>query len=829
MLEFFHDAACTVADKQNNPKRFLSPTLGLVGKTSVLYLADTYIAFLTQAASSGTNTLTLDKTDEFLASGTAYITSGTNTYTITYTAKTSSALTGVSGLTASLSIGDSVKPWKKYKSNGNFTFTPIGSDLNQISLAVGASAGAYNYPGSRAILTFGIYDSVLDAPIPIYISIGVLAGVQEEFINWQIISNPIYVRDKNDSSAIAITEIGNTITLYGYLFRRDNFQLNSLRLLPNSRAISAVTPGFIVGSYRWRDDSNTNSVIVTPTKWDLDPATIGEENFVSGIGFDDDLSLIDLENVNNSIYLRIKNGFYFVGYQRYFLPANPQIQFLPANNIQFTLSPTPNSGLPVFVGVWYLDINGFYRIKQEYRYQASGQFSTGQNAPEYQYILDKKSNLLQLNQGLSPTVYFLGLLSGQSSDFFDLPVYPIDSISSIYVGRGIGNASLYSNNYVFNRDLGQVEVISPLPGLQTSIPNANIGEPVYAVCNPAFAVVYDSGQLDQRLLTEIDLNPAFAGISSGYVYLQHRRQEPTILTLSADKPIIDIPATYSSIIDLIAYGPIYFNGDYSLLTLQAFGPLNNEIIPNTEVEIIPGSNFSGLINYQDPTTKTVTGITGADGKVNFLYTPDANFGYYIPTTAASGSLAGLETTTTTNDTIVLPTPIAIDKIYNTKEGWLVSTYNISNNDPLYGLAGGNIAAGQIPFATSGTSGTTNYQTNGEKVLWNINGVQVNPIDAQDSTGHSYTNPSFNGLVTKLIYNISVNTSSTVGAYFITFIQRVSLQVKCVDSNIISNTILLEMAISNPINQDPWLILNNSSQGILNQYRLGWQQDIPNSF
>jgi hypothetical protein len=829
MLEFFHDAALTVADSYLNPKRFVAPTKGLVGKTSVIYMADTYKSSVAAAALSGASTINLDATDGFLLAGTARVTSGSTNYTITYTGKTASTLTGVSGLTGALSIGDTVKPWIIYSSPGNFTFTPIGSDsVLNLQIALGLSEGHYNFPGSTVISGSNTYDSILDPPIAIYISIGCIAGPQQEFTNWSIISNPIYLKDKNDTGGIGSTDIGFTITSTGYLFRRDNFQVTSLRLLPITRELSPVNPGFIVGKYRWRDNTNVNSVIVTPTKWDNDISSIGEENFVFGIGDGQDLAPVDIENVESSIYCRIEKGFYFAGPQQFFLPATPQIQFINGNQTSITLDPPPNIGYPIFVGTWTLDSNRFYQIQTSYRYEAGG-FVTGPHTSEYQYLLNKKTNLLTLNKRLGTEVLYLGLLSGLSKDYFTIPTYPIDSIVSVYVNRGIGNNSLYSSNYSLDQGSGVLTITAPTTGLETSIPGANIGEPVYAICNPAYAVVYDSGQNNTRLIDTVDLNPAFAGIGSGYLYLQHTRQEPSSLTLSADKPIIDIPATYASVIDLVAYGPIYFDGDYALLTAQAFGPLDNQPISGATLAIIPGANFSGTINYEDPTVTTVTAVTGADGKANFLYIPEKDYGYYIPTTVASGSLAGIATTTISHDTLVLPTPTPISQIYNTKVGWQVTTYNIVNTDPILGKTGANIALGQLPFVTIGTSGTSSYQTNGEKVLWAVGNVPITPIDARDEYNNSYTNPSFTGNVVKLIYSTSLITTSNVAAYFVTFVTIVSVQVQYVGSDIVSNIILLEMAMPNLLDDDPWLIINSSTNGIINQYRLGWQQGVPGLF
>src|SRR5208283_428131 len=103
---------------------------------------------------------------------------------------------------------------------------------------------------------------------------------------------------------------------------------------------------------------------------------------------------------------------------------------------------------------------------------------------------------------------------------------------------------------------------------------------VFAVCTPALAVLYDTAPTSSLVIDSVDLNPAFAGLSSGYVYLAQTRQEAASLVLSCDKPLIPVPATLSSIIGLIAYGPVYFNGDYALLQVTAYSGVSGETLSN---------------------------------------------------------------------------------------------------------------------------------------------------------------------------------------------------------------------------------------------------------
>jgi len=272
---------------------------------------------------------------------------------------------------------------------------------------------------------------------------------------------------------------------------------------------------------------------------------------------------------------------------------------------------------------------------------------------------------------------------------------------------------------------------------------------------------------------------------------------------------------------LIAYGPVYFNGDYALLQVTAYSGVSGETLSNVQLEVVVDpTTFTGLINYVDPITTLVTVTTGADGIANLIFTPLPNYGLYIPTAAATGSLAGLKTTTLANDTIVLPQAVPISQLWNATDGWLVSVYQVLNNNPVYGMVGADVNAGQVAFATSGTPGQSNYRTNGALQLWlNPNNI-LQPIQALDADGNNYTATGFSGNVVSLVYGQSLPTTGAVAAYFLSFLQRTVIKVQEANSNVVSNSIMLQMQMPPQINDETFLILNNATDGILNQYRLG---------
>ena len=95
---------------------------------------------------------------------------------------------------------------------------------------------------------------------------------------------------------------------------------------------------------------------------------------------------------------------------------------------------------------------------------------------------------------------------------------------------------------------------------------------------------------------------------------------------------------------------------------------------------------------------------------------------------------------------------------------------------------------------------------------------MNPIHALDSTGADATvtgNP-----VVKLVYPSALPTAH-VGAYMVIYLYQVTIQLQTTDGALTSNPIILQMALApEPLQTDPWLILDDMINGVIGQYRLG---------
>lgn len=836
-LNFYADSALTLRLNQASPKRVLFPNKGGVKLTQV-WLGDPYQTVCTIQANSSASHIDLADTSEFLdataiaatSGGVATAKSGTNTFT--YTGKSQSQLTGVSGITTNILIGDIVFPSVVYKGVGgaNVEVFPTGSDL--LNFGVRVSVGAttiLGFPGLPAIFSETQISIGATNALEVFLSVQVPAGADQEFSNFAIQGNNLYRRDTADTTAFTSSE--GTFSPDGslYSYRHDESLALPIRVLPTARQVPPTSPGFIVGQYRWRGDNDRNATALVPTNWNVSPNSVGLEKFIAGIGDQDDLQPNTLIEDGDSIRMNMNPGAYFTGANRYYLPSAPVLEFLqssieasnPDGTVTLNLQQVPKPQAPIFVGTYILDNQHYYEAGITYDYVATLINPDGTprtDLPTRYFTLDRKNKRVTLNTSMGHPLMFLGLTSGQSIDYFDMPVYPVDNIDVIYIDRGAGTLPLYASGWTFDKEQGTLQ----LP----AIAGALKGQPIYAICSPAVAVLYDTSATDTLEVDTVDFNPAFSGLAGGFFYLQHRRQEPSSLVLSCDKPRIDIPATQSSLIGLVAFGPVYFENDFALLSVTAYGSTQAEVIPNAKLDVVVNSQtFTGTINYLDPLTQTVSVITGGDGTANLIFVPAGGFGVWIPTSAASGGLGGIATTSIANDTLVLPADVPLSQIWNVQESWLVTTYKVLNNDPLFGMVGADPTLGEIPYLTSGTPGTSNYTSNGERQAWRTgttsSGALIVPIDALDSSGHSYTNAAFNGSVRKLVYGQALPSDANIGAFFVTFVQRILIQMKLENSNLFSNSILLQMAVPDLIVEDPWLILNDSIQGRLEQFRLGY--------
>lgn len=607
-------------------------------------------------------------------------------------------------------------------------------------------------------------------------------------------------------------------------FVRRNQGLSArIRLLPEDRKLKPTLPGFLFGQYRWRDEDEVNAHTLVPTRWDQDVDRIGREKFIAGIGDDDDLELQRLEKHRYSVYPRVKHGHYWTGVDRYYCPSDDsklEIFRVDGPDQVITLNQSPESQLPVYVGAFRQDDHGYYDAEFRYRYMANG---FDPSIEGLQFTLSRRDKRIVLNTEVTKRQAFVGFAPPADRAMIELPVYPVWAINNIYIETPDNPCTIEREELTD----GYVEL---------TFPSDSAGRKIYIEYEPAIAVLYEAQGVEQTRLLDIDLNPGFAGIARGHLYVMHRKQKAKQITLFADKPRILIPPTDASVVGLVAFGPVYYEQDYALLMARVTGNTEQELIPNVRLRVIPGEEFQGLLNYLNPLEQDVDIISGGDGTASLIYTPVKGYGFYLdPETSVQ------------DDVITLPAPVPLSQLWNVDEGWLITTYMVRDDHPFLGKKDANLAFGEIGFETWNEPGSVLYKTNGLRTMWR-NGLldpeaefpnaPVRPIqvfDADDVAailGDGSIDPDFDGNVVRIQYAAPLPDESAAGldnvsAYFISFIGRVRLQVQDVETGLISNTILLQLEAPPEIQDAPdvsgYLYLNTAEeikQGRLNANRLG---------
>ena len=810
MLTFYKDALLTIPVTPENPVSLLSPTKGIT-KTFSLWLADTYAVTVVSDAHPGDSVLRLSNTGALPAAGTLSV-SG---ITVSYTGKSEDAVIGipVSG-TGSIGVnilqGANVYPVLTYT---GATGLIISSASTSVSISLRpAGAARYGIPGAPALFSFqtgssrnGDYSAVL-AQVDVMVTVP--AGDAVELTDWSIVTSQFSIPELGITDCVALAN--------GHAYRGAETLDQMFRVLVTGRQIPDTLPGFEWGSYRWRDQNSVNEHAVMPTTWDLDVVKIGLEKFISGIGDGADLQVLDVEKSQDpqtphSIYPRINRGTYFVGPDRYYLPSDAgALEIFPVSGDGqiLNLKQAPKSQVPVFVGNYNIDYQQEYRSATAYQYQATGFDAQG---PTFQYTVRRGQGQITLNKAFTLPTLFVGTAPAGSSGIFNIPVFPVGQILRVFLGAYGSYLEETVTSWSYEPVTGQLTI---------AFPSDAPGRDIYVDATPAVAVVYEAAAdtATDALLTSADLNPAFAGIANGYLFLDHRRRRVQAIQLFADKPRIVTPQSYALVDNLISFGPVFYENDYAMLLAYASGCSSDEAVPNAKLQVTVTSDFEGSIGYKNPLTQKVILTTGGDGTATFLYLPPQVYGWYLDTSSVSGA------------TLSLAASVAIQQFWNQDDGWLVRLYQVFNNDGFFGKVGADPTVGEIAWATNNQPGTPGYLTNGKRSLWTNQGKPVFPSQALDSQGHNYTDQAFSGFVSRLVFPAALPQSSTIGSYFLAYVGRVTLDVMSVDTGVVSNSILLSLATPPEINDNSgvsgYLRPNDRNVGRLNINRLGGALVLP---
>lgn len=648
-----------------------------------------------------------------------------------------------------------------YTGETSLTVTPRGSVPVRLKRP---EQPQYGIPNTPAIYPFSSAASADEnGPVVIAvldIEVRIPAGPAEELTSLKLVTNPLL--SDVEGSLPEVVEVSFRIV------RGDHGLPQRFRLFPADRIVDSKRPGFVWGDYRWRDEANAHSL--TPALWDLDLDRIGREKFVAGIGDRNDLRPIGVEKSNHSLRARIRSGFYWTGTERYYLPSDDSAiatSQISEQGGSLFLGAAARRQKPVFVGALKVDHEGYYDAFVRYEYMHAGFDPKG---PEYQFTLDRNRTTIRLNKGFALGRVFLGVAPNSDTALFDVPVHPIGAVTAVVMGASGIDPEAPVTSYTIDREAGSLRV-------SFADPEATAGRALYIDCSPAVMAISENEVLSPQdsLIADVDLNPAFAGIARGFLYLEHRKRRVSSIQLSCDKPRSYSLAGHEN---EVSYGPVFYGGDFALLQAAAFSEAGDSV-PGARLRIVPSGLFEGLVNYSDPSQTPVVVTTGGDGIATFIYTPPSPFGVYV---APAGVADGL---------VTLPAPIPIEQLWNADEGWLARVSAVYNNDPVFGKVGANPELGEAPWRQTGTPGTPSYRTNGRRSPVMESGAPLLPVACYDAAGNAQDDPGFDGQVVQLSY-AALPAGGAIGSYFVAYVGRIVLSAQAEEEGVLSNAILLDL-------------------------------------
>lgn len=789
-LLFYKDEALTRPVTPASPVWILSSRRGASRYLS-LWLADTYSALVTAAAAAGDTVFYVNDALGLAPAGSVIVDGVELEYVLSGLALT------VSPLALPIAAGARAYPKVTYSGDTSLTMAPSGTGT---LLLKRPEQSSYGIPNVSLLYPFSSAESAgLAGPLALArvdAQVRVAPGGDAEWADLLLITSLL--------SGAADSSLLQRGVAWFHVVRREPGLEQRFRLFPASRALADSPPGFVWGDYRWRDREEANAHALAPSEWDLDVDAIGREKFVAGFADGEDLEPLLLEKSQHSIRARVRPGTYFTGPERYYLPSDDSISAV-GSGLRIPLGARPRVQRPLFVGAFAMDHEGYYDVMARYTHMFEGFQAPG---PEYQFLFDRSSDTVVLNRQLSLGRLFLGVAPAAARATFDLPVHPVASVDRVLLGAygvlGEEPVETYSVDYAAGT-------------ITLDLEESAAGRDLYVYCVPAVLVAAETrpaAPLDSVLLPA-DLNPAFAGTASGYLYLEHRKLRPAQLELYCDKPRILTPQSYAMVSGLVSFGPVFCENDFALLQVKA-SSLAGEPVSGARLEAVVAAPFHGALNYQDASVTAVAVTTGADGIASLIYTPPGAFGQYLALSSVSGT------------DVSLPAAIPLQQLWNVDEGWLARLYQVFNNDAFFGKVGGDPDYGEIVWAASGTAGTVGYHTNGRRVLWRDASLPLLPVEGLDIAGRGHLDPDFDGSVVLLRYAAPLVADAHVGSFFLTYVGRVSLHLQSPESGAVSNLILLDLQAPPEVVDESGVAgyLRLSAGGRLNINRLGGAPILP---
>jgi hypothetical protein len=331
----------------------------------------------------------------------------------------------------------------------------------------------------------------------------------------------------------------------------------------------------------WPSKSEIEAAAIAPTLWDPDVSGVENDQYQSGIGDNNDLLLLDVNEVTLSGTHHwapiINHGYFYVENEEWYLYSDEYItQYFTEASVSGThqvldLQEFPKPTIPLQVRRYRFDgATGRYQVNLDARRRV--EFSVSGTQPEY--ILDTtfspprvELNGIWTEQIGVPVVVpadlleleIVGVSNGNPYQEFQTEFYPIDrsqpvevwlyssvsgTIDQYTVLSGLQDFTGPYNEVYVDYDTGSIRFgdfhISSNPTGKGHIPP--IGRKVAVYYTAGLSACYEPERASNAftaLNAKANVNPVYSSISTGFVQIGTELIEPASITLTANLPKIN--------------------------------------------------------------------------------------------------------------------------------------------------------------------------------------------------------------------------------------------------------------------------------------------------
>lgn len=478
----------------------------------------------------------------------------------------------------------------------------------------------------------------------------------------------------------------------------------------------------------WPTKNELEAAAYAPSLWDPEVSGVDNSLYESGVGDNNDLLLLDIEEINlngiNHWAPKVNHGYFYIGKDEWYLYSDEyRTEYFEENTVSgshqvLDLSSELKPTIPIQVRQYQYDrTESKFQVKIDAKKKI--EFTTSGTEPEFKVVGTTESPRLELNGiwtkqvGVPVTVFpddissldLLGISSANLNEEFQAEYFPIDRSQPVELWiwsdpvSGVQQWDLISGLQSFTGDNQEAYIDYDTGTIQfgnydsTNPTGAGrvppLGKKIGLFYTAGLAAHYEpkySHDWSLALNSQANTNPVYSAISTGFVQINTEIIEPGEITLEANLPKIN-----PYLIDL--------GNNVGELTATVKSKTGTPI----EGQEVFFEILEPIIGTFGTSAEEISAISRTNGIAKTLFNS--------PRTTLEAGQATTEVTNTVSGTIIY-----VNGITDPGDVQRIFTYKIHKSDEVLGLPASGLSLYYQNYLTeesivSGIQGTENFETN----------------------------------------------------------------------------------------------------------------------